>query len=124
LYPQAGVRDELPPDIVQRIDDVSRVLQHVGNNAALLLHGERQSEDDVLAYLLRYWSSTADEARRYIRFLTNPVFRSYSFTYSAGHDLLTRLFEQHGKVEVFKRVLSEPLTPSDLREWLITKSEI
>ncbi len=118
IYPRAGVTDDLSPEAVQRIHEASRALNGVSGNAALMLHVEGQSADTIVEYLLRYTSRTPEEAQRGMRFMTNPVLRSYIFTYAYGHDLLTELFKRHDKVEVFRRVLREALTPTDLREWL------
>ncbi len=117
LFPLVGVRDELTPGAVRHIRTLSRALDGVTGNAALMLHVEARSDEEVIAYLLRYSGRTPDEARRYLRFLRDPVFRSYAFTYIAGHALLDQLFARYDKVDVFRRVLSEPFTPSDLAAW-------
>jgi hypothetical protein len=117
LYPMASIHDDLPVELAQRIRELGERLRGVGDNAALLLHEDLQPVDEVHRYLMRFGTRTSDEARRFIRFLQDPVFRSYTNTYSAGRGLLEKLFARHDKVDVFRRVLSEPFTPSDLAAW-------
>ncbi|MBI1800658.1 MAG: hypothetical protein HYR71_03405 [Chloroflexi bacterium] len=118
LYPRAGVQDILSLEDTLKIQRASQVLGRVGNNAALMIHVDGQPDDVVIEYLLRYSGRTREEAARNIRFMKDPLFRSYIFTYSYGHDLMKALFAKYGKRAVFERALSEPLTPSGLRAWL------
>lgn len=117
LYPRAGISDPLSIEVLTRIESANEVLAAVSDNAAFMLHVDGRPAEEVIAYLLRYSARTRAEAERSLRFLTHPLFRSYSFTYSVGRRLFRQLFEQHDKVAVFRRALSEPLTPSDLLDW-------
>ena len=124
LYPRAGVNDDLPLEIVQRIRTLSYVLRGASDNAALLLHEEGMPAEEVLTYLMRFSTRTPDELQRYMRFLKDRVFRSYAFTYAAGRKLLEQVFARHDKIAVFRRVLAEPLTPADLVEWSKTPGAV
>jgi hypothetical protein len=117
IYPRAGIVDELSVEEVERIRQASEALSGVSDNAALMLHVDGKSDEEVIAYLLKYSGRTRDEAKRSIRFLRHPLYRSYTYTYACGHALVKQLCERHDKVTVFKRLLSEPLTPTDLRMW-------
>jgi hypothetical protein len=117
LYPRAGVHDPLTPETVRRIAAAGRALEGVSGNAALMLHVDRRPPEEVIEYLLRYSSRTRAEAERSLRFMTDPIFRSYTFTYSAGHRLVVELCSRLDKRNVFARLLDEQLTPSDLVEW-------
>ena len=117
LYPRAGVHDDLSSDEVDQLSKAQRALYGVQDNAALMLHVDGRPVEEVIAYLLRYSGRTRQEAERSIRFLTEPLSRSYTFTYSAGHALLETIFRNHDRVDVFRRLLSEPLTPADLTAW-------
>ena len=46
-------------------------------------------------------------------FITDPVWRSYVSTYTDGHDLCRDFVD--GDPVRFKRLLTEQLTPADLR---------
>ncbi len=117
IYARAGVADDLAPEDVLRLQEAQRALSSVTGNAALMLHVDGKSEAEVGEYILRYSSRTPDEVKRNIRFLTDSLFRSYTFTYIHGHELLSNLFQRHDKIAAFKRVLTEPLTPTDLVNW-------
>jgi hypothetical protein len=117
LYPRAGVHDDLSPDEVDQLRKAQRALTGASDNAALMLHVDGRPVEAVIAYLLRYSGRTRQEAERSIRFLTEPLSRSYTFTYSVGRALLGKIFRQHDRIEVFRRLLSEPLTPADLADW-------
>lgn len=89
LYPLAGIHLS-PADQAElrQITTARRHLRAVGSNAALLLHERGASEAEVLDYLLRYGAGTLDEARQRLRFIRHPLWRTYTFTYTSGYDLL------------------------------------
>lgn len=101
-----------------RLQKASQMLRGVGGNAALLLHREGRSPDDVQAYVERYGLSTPAEAAHTIKFIQNPLFRSYIFNYATGRAMLAPLLEGPDALSSFRRLLSEPLTPSQVRSWL------
>ena len=118
--------DELAPPLdidsneVRRALAVSRAkkdLRGVNGNAALLLYEEKSSETEVVAYLERYALRKPEEARKTIEFLTYPTSRSYTFTYTAGYDLLEPLLKSDDSDAWFRRLLQEPITPGVIREW-------
>ena len=123
----AFLRDELCPlaglpgaDAERQIAVVraSEVLRGVVGNAALLLHGERWPLEEVERYLARYQLRTQDQVARTLRFLQIPLWRSYAFNYSVGRKLLAPLLEGPDRVENFARLLSEPFTPTLVRQWV------
>ena len=59
-----------------------------------------------------------------MKFLSNPLFRSYVFNYALGKALLAPLFEGADAVANFERLLSEPFTPSQVRAWLAQRNSI
>jgi hypothetical protein len=118
LAPVAGMTG-LPFRDMLAVSQTRKHMRAVSNNAALLLHAEGASEDDVIAYVKKYRLATDEEARKTLSFIKHPNFRSYGFTYTAGADLLDELFEKKGNSrEWFKRLLTEPVTPTGVREWI------
>jgi hypothetical protein len=87
-----------------------------------MLHDEKRSPEDVVAYLQKYDMSTEEEAHRAIRFMSGPLERSYIFTYTAGYDLLEELFSLVDQDQYFARLLEEPVTPSQIRQWIKNES--
>lgn len=115
LYPAAGIEGNAEQEIaVQR---AQRVMRALGANAALMLHADGASEADVIAWLRRYGLRTEQEARHQLRFIQDPLWRAYIFTYHSGRDLLGRWLHQADPDEVssrFVRLLTEPVTPSSI----------
>lgn len=104
------------PDREARIIDAQWVLRSVGGNAALLMHQEGRPEGDVVRYLMEYGLSTEEEARHRVRFIADPLWRPYIFTYHVGRDLLARWLDraqENGETREtrFVRLLEEQLTP-------------
>ncbi|HET7095359.1 MAG TPA: hypothetical protein VFI22_17850, partial [Thermomicrobiales bacterium] len=114
VYPAAGIDGDPAREIA--IAAAQRALRAVPGNAALLLHAERRDPEDVVAYLQRYALSSEAEARQRLRFISDPLWRAYIFTYHAGYDLLGAWIEAAGEPaarrERFGALLTEPVTPS------------
>lgn len=116
LYPAAGITGD--PEREAAIEGASRRLRAVGGNAALLRHVDGASEDEVVAYLVRYSLRPAEEARHRLRFIDDPLWRPYIFTYHVGRDLLTAWlagFPSEQRTGQFVRLLTSSVTPSMLR---------
>ena len=77
-----------------QIDGAQRTLRSVSANAGLLLHQDGVSEDEVVAYLMRYGLSSETEARHRFRFVSDPLWGPYVFTYHVGRDLLDAWLER------------------------------
>ena len=60
----------------------------VRQDAALLLHDQHASEDDVAAYLQRWGLMAERSARQSLRFVGSPLWRAYISTYVEGYRLL------------------------------------
>jgi hypothetical protein len=93
-----------------------RELNHVASNASLMLHQEHRPKAEVLEYLMTYRGGTLHEAERGVEML-NSIMKSYIFTYTAGKDLVEELWQNGDRIRWFERLLTEPVTPSQLRAW-------
>ncbi|SMB94300.1 hypothetical protein [Deinococcus hopiensis] len=92
-------------------------LKGVSGAAALMLHADGAPEAEVLDFVQRYNVATEARARQTLRFISQPNFRAYIFTYTVGDDLVEGWMERLGP-EGFRRLLQEPLTPGQMREVL------
>lgn len=117
LYPLACLSDV---DVEQqtRLAKTTRTLRWVSGNAALLLHRDKRPPDEVQQYIERYSLGTPKEAMQTMKFIQNPLFRSYIFNYSMGKELLAPLLAGPDGTNNFRRLLSEPFTPTQVRRWL------
>lgn len=119
VYPAAGIAGDPEREIA--IAEARTALTPVAGNAALLLHEEGRSPEEAVAYLQRYGLSTEAEARQRLRFISEPLWRAYIFTYHVGHDLLGRWIDAGGpeeRVPRFRRLLTEQVYPSQIAAWI------
>ncbi len=121
LLPCAGLKDIDPKSIFARSAAMEK-LRGLAGNAAFLLHDQNASPDEVSAYLQKYGLNTEKQAGQTIAFISNPLYRSYIFTYFVGYDLLKQLFAKVDRDVYFKRLLEEPVTPSQIRKWIKEES--
>jgi hypothetical protein len=99
----------------ERAPDVGRVrqpLRRVGLDAALLIYEDGASLQEAQAYVERWAMRTPEQAAHTIRFVTDPTWRSYVVTYSAGGDLCRSYVD--GDAGRFRRLLSEQVRVGDL----------
>lgn len=117
LGPSAGIPADTITGMLD-LQELKRGMRYVTNNAALMLHEDGASEADVKAYIQRYRLARPEEADKSLQFITHPNFRSYIFTYTAGGELLDRLFAKGDARRWFSKLLHEPVTPGLIRDWI------
>jgi len=117
ILPRAGMT-HIDPKKILEVSRAGEKLSGLWGNAAFMFHDQKQSADEVISYLQKYEMSTEEEANKAIQFISNPLYRSYIFTYHIGHDLLQELFTYGNRDKYFARLLEEPVTPSQIREWI------
>ena len=117
IFPRAGLI-HLNAEREYQFARAVRQLDGVWDNAAFLLHDQHQSKAEVGAYFQRYALSRENEADKSVEFLSTPP-RSYVFNYRLGGVLLDELFAaKHDRQHWFTRLLTEPVTPSQIRDWI------
>ncbi len=117
LYSAARL-PEVDAGLQMQIEQAGEGLRGVSGNAALLLHRDGRPAEEVQRYLERWGLRTPHEAAQSMKFLQSPLFRSYTFNYAMGKDLLKPLLEGPAAVGNYRRLLSEPFTPSQVRRWV------
>jgi hypothetical protein len=118
VYPAAGIEGD--PEREVAIGAAQRVLRSVPGNAALMLHEDRQDAEDVVAYLRRYALSSEGEARQRLRFIADPLWRAYIFTYHVGYELVSRWLDDATPGERrrrFRTLLTEQVYPAQIAAW-------
>jgi hypothetical protein len=99
-------------DVAREVKAARRPLKRVGGNAALLLYEDGASEEEALEYL-RHWGLMSDRrANQALRFITDPIWRSYVSTYDDGYRVCRDWVA--ADPARFRRLLTEQLTPADL----------
>jgi hypothetical protein len=117
ILPRAGM-PHIDAALMMEVDRALKQMAGLWGNAAFMLYDQKKSAREISTYLQRYALDTEQEANHAIKFISNPADRSYIFTYFAGHDLLNELFTRKDREKYFKRLLEEPVTPSQVREWI------
>jgi hypothetical protein len=121
LYPAGGLAG-VDVEVQQRIEHAGKLLRGVGGNAALLLHRDGRPAHEVQQYIQHYGLATPQEAAKCLSFIQPPLYRSYVFNYSVGEAMLEPLLEGPQTVDNFRRLLTEPFTPAQVRQWLAEQS--
>lgn len=115
IYPQAGIT---PDDAdTEKLGRAAELLAGARGNAVFMLHAEGRTDDEVVQYLMKYTLLPEDRARKSLQFLKSPLWRAYTFTYFYGKRLMQPLLQGDDRKAVFKRLLTEQVYPSLLREW-------
>ncbi len=122
VYPLAGVAKE-EAEVQVALSRAMQALRGVSGNAALLLHRDGRPADEVQAYVEHYGLRTPREAEQSLKFLQNALFRSYVYNYAMGEALLAPLLDGPDAVANFQRLLSEPFTPTQARQWVAAMAE-
>jgi hypothetical protein len=109
LHP-LGIRYDA--DLIGELGSAGEALGAVRGNAAILLHDQGRSLDEVIDYLARWGIMSRARAAKAVSFLADPTWRAYVFCYIDG----VRLCRQFvgGDPARFARLVSEQLVPADL----------
>jgi hypothetical protein len=75
------------PTLSERITTASEALRTLGVDTALMIHEEGASAAEAEAYMEKWNLVTPDQAKHSVGFVTDPTWRAYVITYSAGRDL-------------------------------------
>lgn len=91
-------------------------LDDYGSNL-VMLRRQGASPDEVMAYALAYTLYSEDQVHLMLRSYRSPLMQIYAFTYSHGKRLLQSALQGENRLDIFRRLLTEPVYPSLVREW-------
>jgi hypothetical protein len=102
-----------------------RQLESVVDNQVLLLYRDKAPEPEVMAYGMRYALTNEEDEAHTLRFIQDPLSRSYTYNYTLGRQLIAAYLDRVAdKRRAFQRLLAEPLTPAQIREFSIPTTGI
>jgi hypothetical protein len=110
VYDDLGV--PFDAETAGRVGAAREQLEGIAVNAALLLHEDGRSREDVVDYIERWSLAPRDHAEKRVEFITHPTWRAYISTYTSGYELCKRWVA--GDVQRFRRLLTEQLSTHDL----------
>ena len=118
--PEAVLSEHLTPlgirydtEVVAAVSAATEALSAVRGNVALLLNDGGADSDEAVAYLERWSLLPRNRAEKAVQFLTDPTWRAYISCYVEGLPLCRSFVA--GDPQRFERLLSDQLTPADLR---------
>ncbi len=102
------------PDVdrARRISTALEALRTVGVDAALQIHEDGVPEQEAQRFVERWSLMTPEQAVQSVRFVTDPTWRAYAITYSAGRDLCRAY--TGGDPARFRTLLTEHVRVSEL----------
>ncbi|HEV8105430.1 MAG TPA: hypothetical protein VGP69_16980 [Gaiellaceae bacterium] len=103
---------ELDAELTEQIATAAEPLGTVGLDAALMLHADGASPEEAQAYIERWRLVPPEQAKHGVRFTTDPTWRAYVVTYSAGLDLCRAY--AGGEPARFHRLLTEHVRIGEL----------
>lgn len=104
---------EVDPVVLLRLRQASEMLGGAWDNAAMLLD-EGRPEQDVVQYLATHLLVAPDRVAQMVTHLQHPIWGRNELTYLSGKKLLQPWLEGADKRTVFRRFLTEQITPSQL----------
>ncbi len=117
--PEPTVAEHLAPlgvrydaEVAAAVAEAGEALSWVRSNAAIMLHEEGASVDDVVAYLERWALLPRNRAAKAVSFLTDETWRAYSHCYTEGLRLCRSYVA--GDPVRFERLITDQLLPADL----------
>ena len=117
ILPRAGMT-HIDVTVMMEVSRAERTLFSLAGNTAFMLHDQDKSPQEISSYAQNFGLNTEKEAEHLIKFISHPLDRSYIFTYFVGRDLLEELFAHGDRDQLFARLLQEPVTPSQIRQWI------
>ena len=99
-------------DRARAVKAARKPLERVSGNVAWMLYEQGAGEEEAFEYLKRWALMSDRRATQGMRFITDPIWRSYVTTYADGYRVCRDWVD--GDPARFRRLLTEQLTPADL----------
>ncbi len=110
LFASHGLEEDI--GLALEVGRARRPIGGVSVDAALIIHERGGTVDEAQAHVERWGLRTPEQAAQSVRFVTDPTWRAYATTYSAGQDLCERYVA--GDPGRFRKLLTEQVRVADL----------
>jgi hypothetical protein len=115
FFPSLGIRNvdiELWRKLEEPLERVTRARERV----PFMIHDEGKSEEEIITYLQKYALMSRERARKAIQF--DREWGAYSFNYTVGREILRRYLSTGNARAKFVELLTTPVYPSLIEEWI------
>lgn len=91
-------------------------LSKLSGNLAIRTHVDGWTDDNIVDYYSRQLGVpyTKERIHQWMKFIRNPLWAPYIFTYSYGETLIKRKFGEKPSPQDFSQLITRPILPSDL----------
>jgi hypothetical protein len=89
-------------------------LNKFSSNLAIHRYADGWSNKELLDYMMQFELWTENECKERLKFISNPLWSTFIFTYSEGEKLIKQKFGERPSPQDFSTLLTRPILPSDL----------
>lgn len=120
FFPALGITD-VDAERWMKITAILAELKRARERVPFMLLEEGNSEEEVVAYLQKYTLVTPEQARKFVDFTRE--WGAYTFNYTVGREILLRYLVSGNARAKFVQLLTTPVTPSLVEEWIRTGAQ-
>ncbi|MFX0030575.1 MAG: hypothetical protein ACFE8B_15290, partial [Candidatus Hermodarchaeota archaeon] len=95
-------------------NEATKNLMALMNNLAIRAHVDDWSDDQLVEYGLDFGFVIEERLRQNLMFIRSPLWSTYVFNYFIGEMLIKKKFGDRPSPDDFKKLLTQPILPSDL----------
>ncbi len=107
-------KKEFSLDALVAETEATKNLMALINNLAIHAHVDGWSDDQLIKYRLEFGFVIEERLRQNLMFIRNPLWSTYVFNYFIGETLIKKKFGERPSPADFKKLLTQPILPSDL----------
>lgn len=102
--------------LVNRWKCMNELSFKISGNLAIQAHVDGWTDEEIFDYCTRQLNVpyTKERLHQWMKFIRNPLWAPYIFTYSYGEALIKRKFGEKPSSQDFSHLLTKPILPSDL----------
>ncbi|MFW9903669.1 MAG: hypothetical protein ACFFFH_05010 [Candidatus Thorarchaeota archaeon] len=108
--------DTSPEVLIKRVKCLNELI-NLSGNLAIYAHVDGWTDDEIFDYCSRELNIpyTKERLHQWMKFIRNPLWAPYIFTYQYGEALIRRKFGEKPSPKDFSSLLTQPILPSDLK---------
>ncbi|MFQ5980653.1 MAG: hypothetical protein ACE5OZ_21150 [Candidatus Heimdallarchaeota archaeon] len=116
IFPLLPRQPEINVEAEIEISNALRAYDSLGGFLAFLLYVDGSSKEDCVKIALEHTPLTEERIQAYLKFILDPLWRSYIFNYYLGESLVETYVERGDKVKRFQSLLQQQFWPSLLAQ--------